>query len=399
MALTDTAIRGLSPKQKPYKKADERGLYLLVQPNGSRWWRFKYSFEGREKGISLGTYPDTPLKSAREKRDAARQLVAKGIDPSVERQAEKHSASITLKDNADDWLAEQTAQDPKTVARMRSRLEEWAYGKLGPRPITAITSGDVLSMLKLCQKKSPDTAHRLRLDLRRIWDYAIREGRTTHNVIMPLMGKTVLAPVVGGHRPGLVNPQEVGGLLRAIDGYQGQATTMLALKIAPYVALRPSELRCSRWRDIDFARKEWRIPPPRMKAKDKVEEHIVPMSKQVIALLRELEHHRGSGDLLLPGTKGKGRPMSDATLNSALRTLGYDTKTQHCIHGWRTTFSTLLNERGDIHPDSIEHQLAHVVGDKTRQAYNRAIKMEVRRPMMQLWANFLDELRDKAPRT
>jgi len=175
MALTDTAIRGLSPKQKPYKKADERGLYLLVQPNGSRWWRFKYSFEGREKGISLGTYPDTPLKSAREKRDAARQLVAKGIDPSVERQAEKHSASITLKDNADDWLAEQTAQDPKTVARMRSRLEEWAYGKLGPRPITAITSGDVLSMLE----KKP--GHRAQAAPGSAADLGLRHSRGTHH--------------------------------------------------------------------------------------------------------------------------------------------------------------------------------------------------------------------------
>jgi integrase len=388
MPLTDTAIRMAKPRPKPYKISDGAGLALLVTPQGSKWWRLRYSYEGREKMLSVGIYPDVSLKLARERRDDARKLLAQGVDPSAEREKERSSRDLTFALLAREWL---DAQEQKLTMATRNKarwmLESFVFPKLGKRPIGRITAAELLSVLREIEERGHhETARRTKQRCGQIFRYAIATGRAERDVSADLRG--ALAPVTTQHRAAVTDPGAVGELLRAIDGYDGQPVTRAALRIAPYVFVRPGELRAAEWREIDLNRAEWRVPGSRMKMK---EEHVVPLAKQVAALIRELHPLTGGGRYLFPALATANRPMSENTLNGALRRLGYSGK-EMTAHGFRALASTRLNELGWA-PDLIELQLAHKERNAVRAAYNRATRMEERRKMMQAWADHLDELR------
>jgi integrase len=390
MPLTDTAVKKAKPRPKAYKLYDRDGLYLIVNPSGAKWWRFKYQHGEKEKLISLGVYDDVSLKSAREKRDDARRLVAANADPSAKRKAERVARADTFRAIAEEWMAHQAAKlGAETLATLRSRLETWVFGSIGNEPIAEVTASQLLTMLRRVEAKGRhETAHRIRSSCGRVFRYAIASGRASRDPAADLKG--ALAPVVVTHHPAIVDPPKVGALLRAIDGYRGYPVTEIALKIAPYVFVRPGELRAAEWSEFQLSGKdpEWRIPGPRMKMK---RAHIVPLATQVTALLLELQTHTADQKFSFPTSHDSTRPMSENTLAAALRRLGYSAD-EMTVHGFRTTASTLLNERG-FNPELIELQLAHVDQSETRAAYNRSIKLAERRDMMQAWADHLDELR------
>ena len=388
MSLTDTEVRKARILDKPYKLSDERGLYLLVNPSGSRLWRFKYRIGGVEKLLSLGNYPDTSLQKARAKRDAARTLLADGGDPGAKRKAEKSAQSDTFEAVAEEWLQTKRATlTDSTWQRDRDQLVKIVGPHLGKKPITAIEAPDLLAVLRKLEKRGVnDTAHRVRAVCGRVFRYAIATGRARRDISADLKG--ALAPKGTVSYAAITDPRGVGELLRAIDGFGGQRTTHAALRLAPYVFVRPGELRGAEWSEISFELAEWRIPAARMKMK---EQHIVPLARQVIELLRELQIHTGGGRFVFPALGRRMRPMSENTISVALRRIGYSNE-QMTAHGFRSLASTLLNEQG-WNPDLIELQLAHKERNKVRAAYNRAQRLAERRQMMQAWADYLDNLR------
>ena len=386
--LTETAIRSAKPRERPYKLFDERGLYLLMAPTGGRLWRFRYRHGGKEKLLALGAYPDVPLRRAREKRDEARRLVADGIDPNVKRQADKAAFCHTFEIVAQEWLELlKNGIKASTFERERSQLERFVFPDLGNRPIAQITTPEILTVLKKIEARgTTDTAHRVRSSCVRILRYAAQIGRP-HSVKTDDL-KGALAAVVKRHFAAITAPARVGELLRAIDAYVGQPTTVAALKLAPYVFVRPGELRKMEHVELNLDAAEWRIPGERMK---KGELHIVPLSTQAIDILRAVQLLTGNGRYVFPSLLSRDRPISDNTLNTALRRLGYSNQ-EMTGHGFRTMASTLLNEKG-WHPDLIELQLAHAERNKVRDAYNRAQRLDERRKMMQEWSDYLDGLR------
>ena len=386
--LTETAIRSAKPRERPYKLFDERGLYLLVAPTGGRLWRVRYRHGGKEKLLALGAYPDVPLRRAREKRDEARRLVADGIDPNVQRQADKATLCHTFEIVAREWLELlKNSIRASTLERERSQLERFVFPDLGNRPIAQLTTPEVLTVLKKIEARgTTDTAHRVRSSCVRILRYAAQIGRP-HNVKTDDL-KGALAAVVKRHFAAITDPARVGELLRAIDAYVGQPTTVAALKLAPYVFVRPGELRKMEHAELNLDTAEWRIPGERMK---KGELHIVPLSTQAVDILGGVQVLTGNGRYVFPSLLSRDRPISDNTLNTALRRLGYSNE-EMTGHGFQTMASTLLNEKG-WHPDLIELQLAHAERNKVRDAYNRAQRLDDRRKMMQDWSDYLDGLR------
>ena len=386
--LSDTKIRSLKPREKAYKVSDDRGLYLLVNPNGSRWWRFKYYFGGKERGISLGVYPDVPLKYAREQREEARQLVARGIDPSVQRRTNKIALENSFKLIAEEWLALQSKKLAEiTMIKARWILNSFVYPRLGSRPVAEITAPELLTVLRPIEARGMhETAHRALQRCSQIFRYAIATGRATRDITSDLRG--ALAPVVVENRAAITEPAKIGALLRSIDGYVGHPTTAIALKLSPLVFVRPSELRAAEWSEIDLNAAEWRIPAERMKMRER---HIVPLSTQAVALLRDLRSIARKSRYVFPSLQSQDRPMSVNTVNGALRRLGY-ARGEMTAHGFRAIACTCLNELG-WHPDLIELQLAHAERNKVRAAYNRAERLADRRKMMQAWGDYLDVLR------
>jgi len=385
--LTDTQIRTAKPRERPYKLFDGDGMYLLVNPNGSRWWRLKYRVAGREKLLSLGVYDDVTLKAARDARTEARRLISKGIDPSAERRAEKATHADTFESVALEFLDRSGHLRTGTVEQLRHRLKTYAFPSIGKSPVASLTAADLLRMLRRIEAKGThETAHRVRSICDRVLRFAVATGRTDRNVAGDLRG--ALSSTRSKNFSALTEPKRIGELLRVIDGYQGQPAVMAALQLAPLVFVRPGELRNAEWSEVDLDAAEWRIPAGRMKMG---REHVVPLSKQAVAILTELRGHTGAGELLFPSLRSAERPISDNTLNAALRRLGYS-KDEQTAHGFRTIASTRLNELG-FHPDLIELQLAHRDRNKVRAAYNRAERMAERRTMMQAWADYLDALR------
>ncbi|MEJ1960705.1 MAG: integrase arm-type DNA-binding domain-containing protein [Gammaproteobacteria bacterium] len=387
--LTETAIRSLKPSTKAFKKADEKGLYLRVEPSGSRLWRFKYRIAGREKLLSFGSYPDVGLKLARERRDEARKLVAQGTDPSVERKAEKTSRENSFRAVALEWIGSQTALADETISIHRGRLEQVLFPAFGSRPVNEIKAPDILPVLKRVEAAGKnESAHRLRALISRVFRYAVSTGRAEQDPTASLRG--ALAPVKTEHFPAITNPARLGVLLRAIDASPLSVSVHYALRLAPLVFVRPGELRGARWSEFEFDHEEptWRIPKERMKMD---REHVIPLSRQAVALLNELKAITGDGELLFPGTRGEHRELSENTLNVALRALGF-AKDEMTCHGFRTVASTMLNELG-WHPDLIELQLAHAPADQVRAAYNRSQRLQERRKMMQAYSDFLDGLK------
>lgn len=388
--LTDADIRAARPREKPQKLFDERGLYLLITSGKkakSRLWRLKYKFEGREKLLSLGAYPDVSLKRAREKRDELRTQVADGTDPAALRRTERLAQGNTLSTITREWLGKQKHLKESTLKRDRDRLEKYILPSLGNRPVSAITAPDLLAALRRIEDRGThETAHRTRAVVGRVLRYAIATGRAERDVSADLKG--ALAPAVGKNHAAITDPQRIGELLRAIDGYVGQPATAAALKLAPLVFVRPGELRAAEWSEFDLDGAEWRIPGERMKMGV---QHIVPLSRQAVAILLELQPLTGDGRYVFPALTSPLRPLSENTLNAALRRLGYSGD-EMVAHGFRSIASTLLNEQA-WHPDLIELQLAHAERNKVRGAYNKAQRLPERRKMLQAWANYLDGLK------
>ena len=391
--LTDKAIQAAKPSERPYKLADGEGLTMLVKPNGSKLWRFRYRHDGREKMLGFGGYPDTSAKLAREKRDKARKQLAEGFDPSNARQAEKAARGNTFEVVAREWLTMQKERlAPATYAKAEWTLETLVFPYLGTRPIDKISAADVLKVLKRIEGRGlNETAHRTRQRISQVCRYAVVTERAQHDVTLSLRG--ALAAVVSTNHAAITEPAKIGELLRLIEGYKGQTVTWCALRIAPLVFVRPGELRHAEWSefDLDGDDPQWRIPAEKMKMR---EQHIVPLSKQVVKLLRELNALTGNGRYLFPALTTTRRCMSENTINLALRRMGYSNE-EMTGHGFRSMASTTLNEQG-WHPDLIELQLAHAERNAVRAAYNKAQRLPERRKMMQAWADHLDSLREGA---
>ena len=392
MPLTDTAIRAAKANDKPIKLFDGGGLFLNVTPAGGKWWRFKYRFGGKEKLISLGTYPDVGLRDARERRDAARKLLAAGSDPGEKRKADKREAQIasanTFETVAREWMqhrAENVAigQQQKTAARMEKDVFPW----LARRPISDIGAPEILEVLRRIDSRGARyTAHRVRSQVSQIFRYAIVTGRAKGDPAKDLIG--AIPSPRETHFASITEPVKVGEMLRAFDGFAGTFPVLCALKLAPMLFVRPGELRQAEWSDIDLDRAEWRYRVTKTGT-----DHLVPLASQAVAILRELHVLTGRGRYVFPGARSASRPMSDAAVNAALRRLGYDTRTEITGHGFRAMARTILHEELHQKPEVIEHQLAHAVPDVLGAAYNRTKFIKERKAMMQLWADYLDRLK------
>jgi integrase len=392
MPLSDTLIKSLKPKAKIYKKSDGDGMYLAVEPSGSKVFRQKYYLHGVEKSLSLGVYPATKLALARKKSLTIREQLAAGIDPSAARRATQAATENTFKAVATEWLAHQSSELSKqTIDTNRSRFETWVHPVIGSTPIASLDSPAMLAMLRRIEARGIlETAARVKSCCGQVFRYAIATGRASRDPTADLKG--ALKTAKEKHLAAVVEPRAVGELLRAVWGYNGAPLTEIATKLSAYTFLRPGELRAAEWVEIDLERAEWRIPAGRMKMKVP---HFVPLSKQAVDLFRNAAMHSGGGRFVFPTSKDPKRCMSENTVRAALTRLGYDGENgnpEHTAHGWRTTASTLLNEAG-YNSDLIELQLAHKSNNDVRRAYNRAERIEERRAMVQWYADHLDALR------
>lgn len=393
MPLTDTAIKNAKPKpDKAYKLPDEKGLYLLVTVNGGKWWRFDYRFDGKRKTLSMGTYPDTTLKQARDKRDNARSKLSDGIDPGENRKAVKSSRAESVSNSfeiiAREWGSKNIDTWPEKNNRSKRMLERNIFPWLGSKPITDILPMDILTCLRRVEDRGTiETAHRILQICGQVFRYAVATGRIDRDITPDLRG--ALPPAKGEHFAAITEPKQVAELLRAIDSYQGSLSAISALKLAPMVFVRPGELRAAEWEHINFDTKEWRY----FVTKTQVE-HIVPLSGQAIAILQELHPVTGHGRFIFASerTPRGDRCMSENTLNAALKRLGYG-KDIMTAHGFRAMARTILDEVLSVRVDLIEHQLAHAVKDPNGRAYNRTAHLSERHKMMQLWADYLDGLK------
>jgi integrase len=392
MALTDTAIRNAKPAEKPRKLADEKGLFILINPNGSKYWRLKYRFGGREKLLALGVYPDVSLADARQRRDNSRKLLANGVDPSEFKQqtkrAGKEASANSFEAVAREWYAKHSPKwAPSHGEKIIRRLERDIFPWVGKKPISEITAPDLLTTLRRIENRGAvETAHRALQNCGQIFRYAVATGRAERDPSGDLRG--ALPPVREKHHATITDHTAIGELLRAMDGYMGSFITKCAMQLAPMLFVRPGELRRAEWDEFDLLKAEWRIPPEKMKMRNT---HVIPLPTQALLILQELQSLTGEGKYLFPGIRDHERPMSENTVNAGLRRLGYE-KDEITGHGFRSMASTILNEQG-WNRDAIERQLAHAERDNVRSAYNYAEHLPERRRMMQHWADFLDGLK------
>ena len=396
MPLTDVGVRSAKPGAKPVKLFDERGLFIIVTPTGGKWWRLKYRFDNKEKLLSLGVYPDVGLKDARERRDAARKLLADGVDPGVNRKAVK-AARQDRATNSFELVAREWYEkfSPNWVeahgSRIIRRLERDIFPYLGGRPVAELTASELLAAVRRIEHRGAlETAHRALGNCGQVFRYAIATGRAVRDPSADLRG--ALPPVKGEHFAAVTDPKLAGELLRTLDGYQGTLTVSCALRLAPLVFVRPGELRAAEWNEFDLEAAEWRIPGAKMKMDN---DHIVPLSTQAIAILLEIRELTGTGSFVFPSARAGNRPMSDNAILAAMRRMGIG-KEEMSGHGFRAMARTILDEVMGVRPDLIEHQLAHAVKDANGRAYNRTAHLPERRKMMQQWADYLDSLRGAA---
>jgi len=390
MSLSDTAIRNAKPKEKPYKIADGKGLYLLVTKSG-RYFRFDYRFGGKRLTLALGVYPDMSLKAAREKHREARQLLANGVDPGQFKKAiknmDKTRAANSFEAVSREWFSKKSPVWAKSHSlKIIARLEQDIFPWLGGKPITEVTAPDLLAALHRIESRGAvDTAHRAKQTCSQIFRYAIATGRADRDPAADLRG--ALQSINKQHFPTITEPSKMGALLRNMNDYSGSFVVKCALKLAPLTFVRPGELRHAEWNEIDMDQAEWRIPAAKMKMKTT---HIIPLSRQALQILKDLHPLTGSGKYLFPSVRTTDRPMSENTVNGALRRLGY-TKEEMTGHGFRGMASTSLHELG-WPSDIIERQLAHGERNQVKAAYNHAEYLPDRRHMMQAWADYLDSL-------
>lgn len=392
MSLTDTKIRNAKPQAKQYKIFDRDGLFMIITPSGGKWWRFKYRFGGKEKLLSLGTYPEIGLAKARTKRDKAREQVADGIDPGQVRKAIKaakidteNSFEVIAREWHSKFMSSWTSGHAKTIL---SRLERDVFPWMGTRPIIDIKAPEVLMVLRRIESRGAlESAHRIRIICGQVFRYAVATGRAERDPTADLKG--ALPPAKSKHLAAITDPEKVGGLLRAIDGYQGAFVTKCALRLAPLLFVRPGELRQMEWAEIDFETAEWNIPEEKMKTGAP---HLVPLARQAVEILKEIQPLTGTGRYVFPSPRTPKRPMSNNGVLSALRRMGFE-KNEMSGHGFRAMARTILDEVLQVRPELIEHQLAHTVRDPLGRAYNRTQFIDERRKMMQTWADYLDGLK------
>lgn len=392
MPLSDTAIRNLKPREKPYKVADFDGLFVLVKPSGSRLWQFKYRIGGKEKLLSIGPYPETSLAQARAKRDAARSMVANGVDPSEAKQEQKRRSQVqdrvTFAAQAREYV-DKIRREGR--ADMTMRKLEWLLGMaiddLGERPIAEISAPEVLRCLRKVETRGThETARRLRSTMGTVFRFAVASGIATTDPTYAL--RDALVRPKATPRAAIIEPVELGKLLRAIAGYTGQAVTKIALELLALLVPRPGELRQARWSEFDLAAAVWLVPAERMKMR---RPHRVPLPDRALTLLKDLKALTGHTEFVLPSLVSVKRVMSENTLNTALRRMGYGAE-EMTAHGFRASFSTLANESGLWNPDAIERALAHVEANDVRRAYARGEHWEERVRMAAWWAERLEAL-------
>lgn len=390
--LSPSAVANAKPKAEPYTLADGRGMFLLVNPDGSRWWRFRYyrPGTGKRNTLSLGTFPDVSLRKARERRDEARKLLADGIDPGDKRKAEALAGAETFEAVAREWFAKFSTRWAASHAdKIIRRLERDVFPWIGSKPIATLAAPDVLAVLRRVESRGAvETAHRAHQNCGQVFRYAVATGRAQADATRDLRGS--LTPWKPGHFASITEPDQVGGLLRAIHAFTGTLQVACALKLAPLVFVRPGELRQAEWAEIDLDAAEWNIPAHKMKMR---EPHLVPLSSQAVAILHELQPLTGAGRYVFPGTRDRKKPLSNMALNAAFKRMGFDGQT-FTAHGFRAMARTILDQNLGFRPDYIEHQLAHAVKDANGRAYNRTSFLPERRKMMQAWADYLDALRD-----
>ena len=389
--LTATAVRQAKPADKTRRLYDEKGLYLELTKAGGRYWRLKYRWEGKEKRLALGVYPDVSLAKARQRRDEARALLTDGVDPSAQRKAEKaaQGGAESFEAVAREWFAKQSATwKPSHASRIMLRLENDVFPWMGNCGIGDITAPEILTLLRRIESRGAvESAHRVKQNIGQVMRYAVATGRAERNPAADLRG--ALTPVKPKHLPAITKPGEVAELLRAMDSYQGSLITRCALRLAPLVFVRPGELRKAEWAEIDLEACLWSIPAEKMKGG---QPHLVPLSGQAMAVLRELEPLTGSGRYVFPSPRSAARPMSNNAITAALRRMGYEQGSM-TGHGFRAMARTLLDEALHAKPELIEHQLAHTVRDPLGRAYNRTTHLPERTAMMQQWADYLDTLK------
>lgn len=387
MSLSDAKVRNARPRAKPYKLADNEGLFLLIMPSGSKYWRLKYFFAGKEKLLALGVYPEISLMEARERRAQARKILANGADPAEKKKEAKQTARLrnanTFEIVALEWFEVRKLEWAPASSRLfLARLEMHILPKLGQRPIAEVTAPEVLTMLRAVEARGTlETAKRVMQMAGQIFMYAIATGRVERNPVPDLRG-ALKTPVVKHHS--FLSARELPDYFGRLATYDGSPQTTLALRLLLLTFVRTNELRAARWTEIDWDMAEWRIPAERMKMR---ELHIVPLSKQAVGVLRELERHTGNREYLFPNEQKPTGFMSENTMLFALYRMGYHSRTTG--HGFRSTASTILNEHG-FKADVIERQLAHSERNSVRAAYNHAQYLPERRKMMQWWADYLD---------
>ena len=414
--LTDTAIRKAVPGEKVRRLADGGGMYLELHPNGGRYWRMKYRIAGREKRLALGVYPDVSLADARHRRDEARRLVAAGTDPGAARKVEKATQALaaeavrlavagkpapgTFEAVANEWFSIRRGDWSASYGdKVLSRLVGAVFPFIGAKPVGDVTPPELLAVLRRIEARGTiETAHRARESCSQVFRFAIGAGLAQSDPARDLAGLLQKPRVV--HFAAIADPARFGELLRAVEGYRGTPVVRAALKLAALVFLRPgSELRSARWDEFDLEAAVWTVPSERMKrnkhGKEYGDDHIVPLSTQAVAILRELQPLTGNGPVVFRGERGADRPISDNTMNAALDALGF-TRTEHRAHGFRASARTMLDERLGVDVKVIDAQQDHAVTDANGTAYNRTKFLEQRRTMMQTWADYLDTLRDGA---
>lgn len=390
MSLTNIAIQKAKAGKKPIRRYDSGGLYIEISPAGGKLWRLKYRFNGKEKRLALGVYPDVPLVKARDNRDKARQLLADGVDPGENRKAQRASKTDQAENSfevvAREWFLKHSPNWATSHAdKVLQRLEKDVFPWVGGRPIAEITAPEVLKVLQRIEGRGAlDTAHRAYQNFGQVFRYAVATGRSTHDPSADLKG--ALPPAKHEHFASITEPAKVAELLRAIGGFKGTFIVQCALRLAPMLFVRPGELRKARWAEFDLDKAEWTYLVTKTNT-----DHLVPLSRQAVAVLRELHALTGEREYVFPGRDPK-KPMSDAAVNAALRRMGYDTRTEITGHGFRAMARTILHQDLDFAPEIIEHQLAHRVPDSLGAAYNRTKFIKQRRVMMQKWADYLDSL-------
>jgi len=394
MALTNTFVTQVKHSGKPTgdKHTDGDGMYLLVKASG-KYWRMDYTHANKRKTLALGVYPAVSLAKARERRGEARKLLADGIDPSTakreEKQAKAAEAANTFEAVARDWLVKTVANRAETTqTKVATWLEKDVYPAIGKMPIATIGPRDVLALVRKIEARSAfDSAHRIKQVCGQVFRFAVAGGMAERDVTADLKG--ALAAVPKRHFSAITEPRQAGDLMRSIYAYTGHPCTVAALKLTPLVFVRPGELRTAEWAEFDLDAAEWRIPGAKMKMKV---DHVVPLSAQAVEILRGVHPITGHGRYVFPSLRTGERPMSENTINVALRGMGYSQEV-HTAHGFRAMARTIMDEVLGERVDFIEHQLAHAVKDANGRAYNRTAHLPARREMMQRWADYLDKLR------